>query len=81
MALRFAVGASGLVAIALVSAARAQTPADLRAKAHSYYAWRDSTYPVATSDAGEHRWDDRIRDFRMASVRAARRHVAGLLAP
>ena len=79
MALRFAVGVSGLVAIALVSPGRAQTPADLRAKAHAYYTWRDSTYPVATSDAGEHRWDDRIRDVRMASVLAARRHVAALL--
>jgi uncharacterized protein (DUF885 family) len=72
-------GMSGLVAIALVAPARAQTPADLRATARSYYGWRDSTYPVATSDAGEHRWDDRIRDVRMASVLAARRHVRALL--
>jgi len=27
----------------------------------------------------EHRWDDRIKDFRMASVLAARRHVAAVL--
>ncbi len=79
MARRFAVGLSGLVAVLLVPPARAQTPADLRAQARAYYAWRDSTYPVATSDAGEHRWDDRIGDFRMERVLAARRHVAVLL--
>src|SRR6266498_3777535 len=79
MASRFAVGLTGLVALLLASPAHAQTPADLQAKARAYYAWRDSINPVATSDAGEHRWDDRIRDFRMASVLAARRHVAALL--
>jgi uncharacterized protein (DUF885 family) len=79
MVARLAVGLSGLVAALLASPARAQTPADLRSQAHAYYAWRDSTHPVATSDAGEHRWDDRIGDFRMERVQAARRHVAALL--
>jgi uncharacterized protein (DUF885 family) len=60
-------------------ATAAQTPADLRSQAHAYYVWRDSTYPVATSDAGEHRWDDRLGDFRSQSIVAARRHVAALL--
>jgi len=76
---RFGVCLGGLVAALLVAPARAQTPADLQARAHAYYAWRDSTYPVATSDAGEHRWDDRLRDFRMPQILAARRHVAALL--
>lgn len=71
---------AGLAVIALVPPAGAQTPADLRALARSYYAWRDSANPVATSDAGEHRWDDRIGDFRMPSVIARRRHVTELLA-
>src|SRR6266540_1619344 len=79
MASRFAVGLGGLAALVLAFPAHAQAPADLRARAHAYYAWRDSTHPVAASDAGEHRWDDRVRDFRMASVLAARRHVAALL--
>jgi uncharacterized protein (DUF885 family) len=69
----------GLAGVLLAPPARAQTPADLRALARSYYAWRDSTHPVGTSDAGEHRWDDRLGDFRMRSVLARRRHVAALL--
>jgi uncharacterized protein (DUF885 family) len=69
----------GLLTLIAMSTTDAQTPADLRARAHAYYAWRDSIYPVATSDAGEHRWDNRLADFRMESVLAARRHVAALL--
>ena len=56
------------------------TPAELRALAHGYYAWRDSMYPVGTSDQGNHRWDNRLTDFRMTSVRARREHVRLLLA-
>jgi uncharacterized protein (DUF885 family) len=79
MASRPAIRLIGLIAFSVASAAHAQTPADLQARARAYYAWRDSINPVATSDAGEHRWDDRLRDVRMASVLAARRHVAALL--
>ena len=73
------IGASLALAL-LASTGFAQTPAGLQALARSYYAWRDSTYPVATSDLGNHRWDDRLADFRLASVQANRRHVAALLA-
>jgi uncharacterized protein (DUF885 family) len=76
---RPAVWLIGLVALRVASVAHGQTPADLQTRARAYYAWRDSVNPVATSDAGEHRWDDRLRDMRMASVLAARRHVAALL--
>ena len=57
----------------------AATPTALRAIAHEYYAWRDSVYPVGTSDAGNHRWDDRLTDFRLPAVRARRAHVHALL--
>ncbi len=70
---------SCLFALIVTPSAPGQTPADLRAQAHAYYAWRDSIYPVATSDAGQHRWDDRLGDFRMASVLAARHHLKALL--
>jgi len=72
-------GLIGFLALIVASMAHAQTPADLKARARAYYAWRDSIYPVATSDQGEHRWDDRLRDVRMASVLKARRHVSALL--
>jgi uncharacterized protein (DUF885 family) len=52
----------------------------LRALAHAYYEWRDSSYPVATSDQGRHTWDDRLTDYSYAAVLARRRHVADLLA-
>jgi len=58
----------------------AQAPADLRALAHSYYEWRDSVYPVGSSDQGKHRWDDRVTDYRMPAVRARRQHVDSMLA-
>ncbi|HYV68309.1 MAG TPA: DUF885 domain-containing protein [Myxococcales bacterium] len=58
----------------------AQAPADLRALASSYYAWRDSAYPVASSEQGKHTWDDRLTDYRMPAVRERRRHVEDLLA-
>ena len=55
------------------------TPAELRTIAHDYYAWRDSIYPVGTSDAGNHRWDDRLTDYRLATVQSRRAHVHQLL--
>jgi uncharacterized protein (DUF885 family) len=72
-------GLIGFLALFVVPVSHAQTPADVKARAHAYYAWRDSIYPVATSDQGEHRWDDRLRDVRMATVLKARRHVSALL--
>ena len=80
MRLAVALTCASLATACLASIGYAQTPADLRALARSYYAWRDSTSPVATSDLGDHRWDDRLADFRLAAVRASRRHVAALLA-
>ena len=58
----------------------AQSPADMRAIAHRYYEWRDSTYPVSASDQGKHTWDDRLADYRMSAVRSRRRRVDSLLA-
>ena len=59
--------------------AAAPTPADLRALAHDYYAWRDSINPVGSSDAGKHRWDNRLTDYRLTAVQARRAHVHQLL--
>lgn len=73
-----------LVLLAAIAMARtaptlAQSPADLHSLAKSYYTWRDATYPVATSDAANHEFDDRFDDFRMSSILAARKHVRALL--
>jgi uncharacterized protein (DUF885 family) len=52
----------------------------LRSLAKDYYAWRDSVYPVASSDAGLHTWDDRLTDYTMKAVTSRREHVASVLA-
>jgi len=54
--------------------------AELRALAHQYYEWRDAAYPIATSGAGEHRFDSRLTDYRMSAVLERRRRVSELLA-
>lgn len=57
----------------------AGSPEALRALATSYYAWRDSAYPVTSSDQGKHRWDTRLADYRMSAVLARRTRVKTLL--
>ena len=54
-------------------------PSALRALAHDYYKWRDDSYPVATSSAGDHRLDERLADYTMAEVLKRRQHVGDLL--
>jgi len=69
-----------LTAILLLGASHAvASPADLRATAHAYYQWRDTAYPVATSDQGDHRYDARLADYRMGEVLQRRRHVSEVL--
>jgi uncharacterized protein (DUF885 family) len=63
----------------LSSFAAAADPAELRNLAHEYYQWRDTAYPVATSYAGDHRFDDRLADYRMTEVMRRRQHVSELL--
>jgi uncharacterized protein (DUF885 family) len=55
-------------------------PGELPELAHQYYEWRDAANPVATSSAGEHRFDSRLTDFRMSAVLERRQHVSDLLA-
>ena len=64
----------------LLLAMTAQTPDSLRALAQSYYAWRDASSPVASSDQGLHTWDDRLTDYRMPAVLGRRQYVERLLA-
>jgi uncharacterized protein (DUF885 family) len=59
---------------------QAVTPTAMRARAHAYYEWRDSVYPVNSSGQGKHRWDDELTDYRMPAVTYRRQHVAALLA-
>jgi uncharacterized protein (DUF885 family) len=54
-------------------------PAEFRKLAHEYYQWRDASYPVATSAAGDHRFDTRLTDYSMAAYLRRRQHVSELL--
>ena len=70
-----------LILLTLVSftTIQAQTPADLRRMANEYYRWRDKNFPVVSSDAGLHTWDDKLTDYSLSAVLARRLYVTDLL--
>ena len=53
--------------------------AALHKMAENYYAWRNENYPVRSSDAGLHTWDDRLTDYSPAKIEERARHVHSLL--
>src|SRR6266699_6808410 len=62
------------------SAQNPSTPTDLRKLADDYYNWRNENYPVASSDAGLHTWDNRLTDYSLSALLARRLHVKEVLA-
>lgn len=57
-----------------------KTPAELRQLAVEYYNWRNQNFPVFSSDAGLHTWDNRLTDYSLSAVLARRLHAKELLA-
>ncbi len=55
------------------------TIAALHKLADDYYAWRNENYPVRSSDAGLHTWDDRLTDYSPAKTAERAQHVHSLL--
>src|SRR5438874_2893256 len=55
------------------------SPADLRKLADDYYNWRNQQFPVASSDAGLHTWDNKLTDYRLSPLLARRLHVKEIL--
>jgi uncharacterized protein (DUF885 family) len=53
--------------------------AALHKMADDYYAWRNENYPVRSSDAGLHTWDDRLTDYSPAKIAGRAEHVRSLL--
>ena len=53
--------------------------AALHEMADDYYAWRNENYPVRSSDAGLHTWDDRLTDYSPAKIAERAQHVRSLL--
>jgi len=47
--------------------------------ADDYYAWRNENYPVRSSEAGLHTWDDRLTDYSPAKIGERAQHVRSLL--
>jgi uncharacterized protein (DUF885 family) len=63
-----------------VHAQQPTTPADLRKLAADYYNWRNQNYPVASSDAGLHTWDNKLTDYSLSAVLMRRLQVKETLA-
>lgn len=63
-----------------VLAQNPKTPADLHRLATEYYNWRNQNFPVFSSDAGLHTWDNRLTDYSLSAVLARRLHAKELLA-
>jgi uncharacterized protein (DUF885 family) len=61
------------------SAQEPKTPADLHKLARDYYNWRNQNYPVASSDAGLHTWDDKLTNYSLSSILARRLQVKEIL--
>ena len=53
--------------------------AALHTLATDYYAWRNENYPVRSSDAGLHTWDDKLTDYSPAKIAERAQHVHALL--
>src|SRR6266496_5707345 len=53
--------------------------AALHKLADDYYAWRNENYPVRSSDAGLHTWDDRLTDYSPSKIAKRQQHVHSLL--
>ena len=51
----------------------------LRKMADDYYAWRNEQYPVRSSDAALHTWDDRLTDYSPNAIAARAKHIRSLL--
>jgi uncharacterized protein (DUF885 family) len=71
-----------VIIIILANASMAQdpkTPADLQRLAQDYYNWRNQNYPVFSSDAGLHTWDDKLTDYSLSSLLGRRLHVKEVL--
>jgi len=61
------------------SKAPAADSAALHKLADDYYNWRNENYPIASSEAGLHTWDNRLTDYSAAKILERAQHVRKLL--
>src|SRR5215470_4300467 len=69
----------GIKAEAFKNQSVSAATATLHKLADDYYAWRNENYPVRSSDAGLHTWDDRLTDYSPAKIAERAQHVRSLL--
>src|SRR5947207_1739490 len=69
----------GINADAFKNQSVSAAPAALHKLADDYYAWRNENYPVRSSDAGLHTWDDRLTDYSPGKIAERAQHVRSLL--
>jgi uncharacterized protein (DUF885 family) len=62
-----------------IVAQQPKTPADLHKLARDYYSWRNQNYPVFSSDAGLHTWDDQLTNYSLSSILRRRLEVKEVL--
>jgi len=53
--------------------------ANLHKLADAFYAWRNEEFPVRSSEAGLHTWDDRLTDYSAAKIAEREQRVRKLL--
>ena len=69
----------GINADAFKSQSVSAASAALHKLADDYYAWRNENYPVRSSEAGLHTWDDRLTDYSPGKIAERAQHVRSLL--
>ena len=62
-----------------MSASTSTGVAMLRKIADAYYTWRNENYPVRSSDAGLHTWDNKLTDYSPGKIAERAQHVRSLL--
>jgi uncharacterized protein (DUF885 family) len=71
---------ANMTTIRLANAQANATPEDLHKLAGDYYNWRNLQYPVSSSDAGLHTWDQKLTDYGLSALLARRLHTKEVLA-
>ncbi|MCA1604882.1 MAG: DUF885 family protein, partial [Acidobacteria bacterium] len=79
LALSLIVWGSAFIPLRTIVAQEPKTPADLHKLARDYYNWRNQSYPVASSDAGLHTWDDKLTNYSLSAILARRLEVKEIL--
>lgn len=68
-----------LLLVTMINAQSNSSPENLRRMADEYYAWRNESYPVSSSDQGLHTWDNKLTDYSETALRSRQQRVRELL--